>query len=288
MIDERRATSQRTNSKKCRHCTHSVHPSLFDGLEGAPDGLMPFCQTCVARNPWLARSACVRCGSSRLVSKFPGGDTTQPCTVCAPAAQSGGTRPVLLALESADLVRGAPKTAAELLEDIGYFGATRSDVIAAGKWLAAKGYERGVRSAEKVFRVGVEHLEQGAVSDLLDALDDLPSGRMTVTEFLAVTGVCDKPGKADLNEGARWLRDQGFATVRVAGRRAFDLGDEVGDDTTYADWAAAWPACAEHIDLPRQDIERYTAGVKPPRHVRLAMSALIAGLPPYEGPGAGS
>ena len=281
MNDQRRAGH---NAKHCPHCTHDLPPGAFSPMEMAADGLAPFCQTCVARDPWIMRATCTRCGSSRKLSKFPGADQTQPCLVCEPHATGGDDRPVVLALESADLVPGTPKTAAELLEDIGYYGATRPDVIATGKWLLAKGYERGYRSAQKVYHVGLRELETGTLSDVLDDLDDLPAGRLTVTEFLAKTGVCDRPGKADLNKAARWLRDQGFATVRAAGRRAFDLGEELGTDDTFMAWAAAYPDAVEYLRLDHVERGRLEKGAPPDHRTRLAMSALMAGLPPYQAP----
>jgi len=287
MTDLRHATGSGHNMKYCPQCTHTLPLDQFDPLELAPDGLVPFCRACVAKRPWLLRATCRRCGSSRKLAKFPNADQTQPCVVCAPhaATESGEPKsPVLLALESADLVEGTPKTAAELLEDIGFYDASRPDVIAAGKWLSAEGFERGRRSAQKVYHVGVRELETGTLSDLLDDLDDLPSGRMTVTEFLAATGVSDDPSKADLNEGARWLRHEGFNMVRVNGRRAFDLGDDLGTDETFTAWAKAYPHAVEHLRLDSNERRQLERGGRPDHRTRLAMSALIAGLPPYAAP----
>lgn len=288
MTDLRHATDDGHNLKKCGHCPHTLPLDQFDPLELTSDGLMPFCRSCITKRPWLLRATCRRCGSSRKLSKFPGADQTQPCVVCEPhAATEPGEQkpPVLLALESADLVEGTPKTAAELLEDIGFYEASRPDVIAAGKWLSAKGYDRGRRSAQKVFYVGVRELETGTLSDLLDDLDDLPTGRMTVTEFLAATGMRDRPSKADLNEAARWLRHEGFDMVRVNGRRAFDLGDDLGTDDTFNAWAKAYPHAVDHLRLASDERRQLERGGRPDHRTRLAMSALIAGLPPYAAPG---
>lgn len=282
MTELGRATEQWRNLKKCAKCPHTLPLREFDPMEMAPDGLMPYCRSCVQKHPWLLRATCKRCGSSRKISKFPAADTTQPCTVCEPQADGDETRPVLLALQSADLVPGAPKTAAELLEDIGFYDATRSDVIAAGKWLVSKGYERTYRSAQKVYPVGVRGLETGTLSDLLDDLDDLPTGRLTATEFLDRTGVLSgSPTKADLNETAQWLRQQGFSVVRVRGRRVFDLGDDIDPDPTYWAWAGAYPHAVEHLGLSADERRRLEQGAPPDQCTRLAMSALIAGLPPY-------
>lgn len=287
MSELRHAPAEGHNTKMCGKCAHRLGFDQFDPLEIAPDGLAPFCKTCVARDPWLLRATCRRCGSTRKISKFPAADQTRPCLVCEPhAGTDSNKRPVLLALESADLVPGTPKTAAELLEDIGFYEATRSDVIAAGKWLVARGYERGYRSAQKVYNVGVRELETGTLSDQLDDLDDLPSGRMTATEFLAHVGLCGgQPSKADLNETARWLRDQGFDVKRHGGRRVFDLGDEIGDDATMASFARAFPALVPHLGLNAGELRQLMDGGRPDHRTRLAMSALIAGLPPYAAPG---
>lgn len=288
MTDLRHATGDGHNTKYCPHCTHTLAFGQFDPLETAPDGLAPFCRICVQKDPWLMRATCRRCGSTRKISKFPAADQTQPCLVCEPHAAKPAAEqkpPVLLALESADLVEGTPKTAAELLEDIGFYEASRPDVIAAGKWLSAQGFERGHRSAQKVYHVGVRDLETGTLSDLLDDLDDLPTGRLTVTEFLTRAGVADRPSKADLNEAARWLRHEGFKTVRVNGRRVFDLGDEIGDDTTMASFARAFPALVPHLGLNAGELRHLMDGGRPDRRTCLAMSALIAGLPAYAAPG---
>lgn len=95
----------------------------------------------------------------------------------------------------------------------------------------------------------------------------------------------DRPSKADLNEAARWLRHEGFDMVRVNGRRAFDLGDDLGTDDTFNAWAKAYPHAVDHLRLASDERRQLERGGRPDHRTRLAMSALIAGLPPYAAPG---
>lgn len=199
--------------KRCANCLHTLAPDRFDPMDAAPDGLHPVCRVCLARDPALNRGRCRVCTSRRMLSMFPGLDTSRPCLVCVPAV-------------------GAHCGAENLI-----------GLLEAG----------GIRSGGPV---------------------------RTVTELLGELGV-KRPDKTALNAAARWLRSAGFQEVRTPGRKGFRVS-VTGEaaDNTFRYWAETYRALAA-LQLSDQDRDRYMRGVQPPIAVRLAMSALVAGLPPF-------
>lgn len=197
----------------CKRCYHDLSESHFARLDTSPTGLHPYCDACLRRYPGANRALCRGCGANRLLSKFPGVDTTRLCVVCEPPASQGNTSDVTLLLRNGGLRNGGPCR--------------------------------------------------------------------TVTEILADLGMT-QPGKAAMNAAAKWLRDTGFQEIRTGGRKGFRVSvTGEGPDNSFRHWVETYHALAG-LALSHNDVDRYMAGVEPPRSVRLAMSALIAGLPPYE------
>lgn len=102
----------------------------------------------------------------------------------------------------------------------------------------------------------------------------------TVTEILLAMGL-PPPTKVLLNAAAAWLRSVGFRETHMPGRKGFRISI-VGEsmDNGFRTWADTYGAL-EYLQLSTADRDRYMRGVEPPMTVRLAMSALVAGLPPY-------
>lgn len=201
--------------KACRVCTHVLALDKFPLVDAMPDGRHVICSACIAKEPWKNRAKCRRCGSTRLLVKFPNMDPEQVCRICAPA-----------------------------LAPVGHAPGGSLDVM-----LRAAGLTHG-----------------GPVR--------------TVTEILADLGLTDPP-KSITNATAAWLRASGFTEARTPGRKGFRVVTGAQSvNTAFRQWAETY-RCADALGLSTHDRDRYLAGAEPPLVVRLAMSALIAGLPAY-------
>lgn len=201
--------------KACRVCTHTLPLDKFPLVDSMPDGRHVICSACIAKEPWKNRAKCRRCGSNRLLLKFPGMDPERVCLVCSPVT-------------------------------------------------APAGHAAGVGLDATLAGAGLTH--GGPVR--------------TVTEILADLGVVDPP-KSVTNAAAAWLRASGFTEARTPGRKGFRVvtGAQSGN-RVFRQWAETY-RCADALGLSTHDRDRYLAGAEPPLVVRLAMSALIAGLPAY-------
>lgn len=122
----------------------------------------------------------------------------------------------------------------------------------------------------------------GAAVSILNGADLHPTGHCTVKELLSDLGY-PSATKAELNAGARWLRAKGYEAKRINGRKGYVVSAK-GGSMEFREWAQKY-RCVDGLELPDDYRERLMAGAVIPRHVRLAMSALIAGLPPYAAPG---
>ena len=122
----------------------------------------------------------------------------------------------------------------------------------------------------------------GVVVGLLNSAEVFEGGHNTVKELLSALGY-PSATKGELNAGARWLRAHGYEERRINGRKGFAVSAKQGD-TTFRDWARQFGA-VDALGLPDAYREQLMAGAAIPVQLRLAMSALIAGLPPYEAPG---
>lgn len=278
--------------KTCANCNHSLDFSWFDRLDSADDGLSPHCRPCVAKNPALKRSKCKICGSSRMLHRFPGGDTRAPCFTCVPerAHLDDESCRAALALLRGALLRpgGAPRTITDILSDLGLHDVSKRTLNAAGAWLRRSGYPRKATAGCVGFRVlvgdqGAAHTEHPTpdVDQLLDSSGLVEGGALrTTTAILQGLGFTHPDRDAVIRAGA-WLRARGFKEGAAVGRRGFRVIAMAGHpDNAFRQWAETYGAL-DALQLSAVDRDRYLRGTEPPVVVRLAMSALTAGLPPY-------
>lgn len=122
----------------------------------------------------------------------------------------------------------------------------------------------------------------GVAVSILQSAELFETGHNTVKDLFATLGY-PSASKGELNAGARWLRSHGFTEKRINGRKGFTVSAKPGDNT-FSDWARRYNA-VDALGLPDAYREQLMSGAVVPRHVRLAMSALMAGLPPYAAPG---
>lgn len=105
-----------------------------------------------------------------------------------------------------------------------------------------------------------------------------PHGHTTVRDLLQTLGF-ERPTKADLNAGSRWLTENGFARRKISGKWGYKVGAaNVEGDDTFQRWAETF-RCADRLGLPPRQLEELIGGIPIPTQTRLAMSALAAGLP---------
>lgn len=195
--------------KHCGDCGDLLYTGNFKRSDKTPDGLYPYCDTCIMAKPHIMKAECKMCRKTRRLTKFPRMDRTSPCSYC--SAEFGGV----------------------------------------------------------------------AVS-ILNGAELFPTGHSTVKELLSALGY-PTPTKGELNAGARWLRAKGYESKRINGRKGYMVSAKPGD-SSFRDWARTYK-CVDALGLPDEYREQLMAGAVVPRYIRLAMSALIAGLPPYAAPG---
>lgn len=121
----------------------------------------------------------------------------------------------------------------------------------------------------------------GSAVAMLEAAVLQHGGLTTVRDLLRQLGHPD-PTKSDLNAGARWLRAHGYRTAKSRGVRGFAVSLSARA-SEFRQFVEAYGDAADRLDLPGEYREQLMAGAPLPTHLRLALSALIAGLPPYKG-----
>ena len=278
--------------KTCQHCHHSLDFNWFDRLDSADDGLSPYCRPCVAKNPALKRAECRICGSRRMLHRFPNGDARAPCFTCVPESahtSDESSRLVVAKLRDAKLrAGGAPRTITDILSDVGLHDVSKRGLNAAGAWLRRAGYPRKAAAGCVGFRVlaGGQDVEITThvtpdVDQLLDSAGLVEGGALrTTTAILQGLGIAYPDRDSVIRAGA-WLRARGFKEGAAVGRRGFRVIPMAGHpDNAFRQWAEKYGAL-DALQLSAVDRDRYLRGAEPPVVVRLAMSALTAGLPPY-------
>lgn len=232
--------------KKCEHCGLS-HTHLGAPIE-FPDADSRYCVACLARNPQLSRATCVQCGSWRKLTSFPGGDATQPCNHCLSKRKERAT--------------------------CGGCGSTRNLARFPGRDPSRDCLVCDPSAARK------PSPDVPVALDLLRNAGLAPGGPVrTVKELLALLGL---PGASMLarRAGGDWLREQGFEMRAVNGKQGFRLEPGAPSSPMFKLWADRF-GCADALGLPADELQRYMGGALPPQPVRLAMSALTAGLPAW-------
>lgn len=277
--------------KTCAYCKHATLPDgspvSFSPNAQSPDGLHPFCKSCVRKYPWVNRAACCECGTERKISLFPQLDTSQPCLRCVPAAtRSGDTElaaGVAAVLDAAGLTEGGPmRPVSTILQSIGVADTGRETRAAAAEWFRARYFPEGFARGGPAFKA--IKAEGGLYSEAQELLANagLSAGGelRTVTAILQGLGMA-QPARSDVTEASAWLRSSGFQEGAACGRRGFRvLAHTGGTDNAFRQWAEKYGAL-DALQLSAVDRDHYLRGTEPPVAVRLAMSALTAGLPPY-------
>ena len=277
--------------KTCAHCKQAALPDgspiQFSPNAQSPDGLHPFCTACVRRFPWVNRATCGECGAERKLALFPQLDASRPCLRCAPAgapsddkAQAAGIAAVL---DAAGLTEGGPmRPVSTILQSLGVADAGRETRSAAAEWFRARYFPEGfVRNSPAFKAIKAEGGLYSTAQELLaNAGLSAGGGLRTVTAILQGLGMA-QPARSDVIEASAWLRSSGFVEGAACGRRGFRvLARTGGTDNPFRQWAEKYGAL-DALQLSAVDRDHYLRGTEPPVVVRLAMSALTAGLPPY-------
>lgn len=233
--------------KTCAHCnlshTHNGVALTFS------DPHSPYCDVCRIRHPALNRAKCDTCSAFRRLDKFPGRDPSKPCVYCAAIG-----RPVQRAVCGAC---GSLRKLSRFPQQ----DATRPCLVCE---------PAGARNSDDV-TAAVEALE----CSNLEAGGPL----RTITQVLEYVGVSNASGVAVRAAGS-WLRGRGFPECGAAGRRGYRVSRGAPSSPMFKLWADRF-GCADALGLPADELQRYMKGTLPPQPVRLAMSALTAGLPAW-------